>query len=410
MSVTETYHRLRAEPVAFSRPSRHVNRMALFVAAVAVVALLLFQGLANAFMANAALNGVILGLLFVGIVFAFRSVLRLGREIDWLIWYQTYISHPRPQPTTPPRPTLLAPMARMLGDRPRRLSLSAMSLRSLLDSIDARLTEGRELTRYLIGLLIFLGLLGTFWGLLQTVGAVSEVIGNLSVEQGELTIVFAELQAGLEAPLGGMGTAFSSSLFGLAGSLVLGFLELQASQAQARFYNELEDWLSGNVRLTTPTGGTEGDAGGVNAYVAALLDTTAETVDKLEHAVSRSEELRRREAANLNTLTEQIGTLVDRMEHQQTQMTRTAETMADLATAVGKLTEAAHEGRFGLDGPSREHIRTIDTKMSQLLADTAEGRERLTADMHTDFKMLARTISALAEEPATPPAAPTRPR
>ncbi|MCA8910039.1 MAG: flagellar motor protein MotA, partial [Rhodospirillaceae bacterium] len=215
MSLAEMHARARGEVPAFSRPSRYINRMALFVGGVAVVALLLFQGLSNAFMANPALNGVIVGLLLVGIGFAFRSVLRLGREIDWLTWYQTYISHPRPQTITPPRPSLLAPMARMLGDRPRRLSLSATSLRSLLDGIDARLSEGRELSRYLIGLLIFLGLLGTFWGLLQTVGAVSDVIGNLSVSRGELAIVFAELQAGLEAPLGGMGTAFSSSLFGL---------------------------------------------------------------------------------------------------------------------------------------------------------------------------------------------------
>ena len=410
MAMTDLQGRARLDAPAFSRPSRHINRMAMFVTIVGGVALLLYQGLAAAFMANAALNGVILALLLIGIVFAFRSVLRLGREIDWLTWYQTYISHPRPQMTTPPRPNLLAPMARMLGDRPRRLSLSAMSLRSLLDGIDARLSEGRELSRYLIGLLIFLGLLGTFWGLLQTVGAVSDVIGDLSVDRGELAIVFAELQAGLEAPLGGMGTAFSSSLFGLAGSLVLGFLELQANQAQSRFYNELEDWLSGNVRLTAGAQSADGETGGsVNAYVAALLDNTAETIDKLEVTVARTEESRRREATNLGTLIDNLAALVDRMEHQQTQMTRLAETTGDLSTAVNKLVQTANDGRFGLDAPSRDHLRTIDAKLAQLVAETTEGRERLIGEMHTEFKLLARTIAVATEDPATIAAAAGQP-
>ena len=161
---------------------------------------------------------------------------------------------------------MLAPMAAMLGERTARFSLSTMSMRSLLDGLASRLDESRDISRYLIGLLIFLGLLGTFWGLLQTIGAVSDVIATLNVGSGEMGNVFDDLKKGLQAPLSGMGTAFSSSLFGLAGSLLLGFLELQAGQAQNRFYNELEDWLSGQTRLGSGGSIGEGDQS-VPAYV-----------------------------------------------------------------------------------------------------------------------------------------------
>ena len=185
-------------------------------------------------MANPALNSLIITVLMLGIGYIFRQVLILKPEVAWLESFQTN----RPASDAVAEPVLLAPMARMLGERKGKLSLSALSMRSLLDGIDARLDETREISRYLIGLLIFLGLLGTFWGLLGTVSAVGDVIGSLSVEGGDIGMMFGNLQQGLQAPLTGMGTAFSSSLFGLAGSLVLGFLELQASQAQNRFYTD----------------------------------------------------------------------------------------------------------------------------------------------------------------------------
>ena len=209
-----------------SRPQRYLTRMILFVAVVAGVVLLLFPALERAFMANPGLNGLIIAVLLLGIGYIFRQVLILKPEVAWLESFQTN----RPASDAVQEPVLLAPMARMLGERKGKLSLSALSMRSLLDGIDARLDETREISRYLIGLLIFLGLLGTFWGLLGTVSAVGDVIGSLSVEGGDVGMMFGNLQQGLQAPLTGMGTAFSSSLFGLAGSLVLGFLELQASQ------------------------------------------------------------------------------------------------------------------------------------------------------------------------------------
>src|SRR6516164_4006591 len=188
----------------------------------------------------------ILGVLLVGIVYAFRQVLRLYPEIAWVNNFR--ISDPA-STSEKSTPVLLAPMATMLRDRTGHLSLAAGSMRSLLDSVASRLEEQRETTRYLVGLLIFLGLLGTFWGLLQTVSSVGATIGTLDTNAGENTLLFDQLKEGLAGPLKGMGTAFSCSMFGLAGSLILGFLDLQAGHAQGRFYNELEDWLSGITEL-----------------------------------------------------------------------------------------------------------------------------------------------------------------
>src|SRR5690348_1760130 len=223
--------------------SRHfLIRMALFLVLVAGLAALLGRSLLNAFMGNPAVNGVILGILIAGIVYIFRQVLLLDPELDWIERIRDHQTREAAPATVGRAPRLLGPMARMIeAQQGRRVSLSASSLQALLDGIASRLNETRETSRYLIGVLIFLGLLGTFYGLLETVRSVTGVIGSLNIGAGDVARAFADLKSGLEAPLHGMGTAFSASLFGLAGSLVLGFLDLQAGQAQNRFYNELEE-------------------------------------------------------------------------------------------------------------------------------------------------------------------------
>ena len=235
-----------------SLPKRFLTRMTMFLAAAFVGVFFIFPMLREAFLANPALNGMILGALVIGIVFIFRMVLMLNPEVAWIENYR------QGSPSTKP-PRLLGPMAAMIGENGEKLSLSTLSLRSLLDSISARLDESRDISRYLIGLLIFLGLLGTFWGLLETVASVGGVIASLEMPSTELNTAFRDLKSGLEAPLSGMGTAFSSSLFGLAGSLVLGFLDLQAGQAQNRFYNELEEWLASQTHLSSGATVLEGD-------------------------------------------------------------------------------------------------------------------------------------------------------
>lgn len=383
-------YRTLEEPSPMTRPQRFLTRMILFLAVVGGVAALLFPALQAAFLNNPALNGLILGTLLAGILFIFRQVLMLRPEVAWLEHFQAGAP-----PTGGPEPVLLAPMARMLGERRGRLTLSALSMRSLLDGIASRLDESRELSRYLIGLLIFLGLLGTFWGLLHTVQSVGSVIGGLSVQGGDVGAMFSNLQHGLEAPLTGMGTAFSSSLFGLAGSLVLGFLELQASQAHNRFFQDVEDWLSGATRLSSGAGGLETGDQSVPAYLQALLEQTAENLDSLQRTVATSEEGRRAANANLMALTERLSTLTDQMRAEQQLLLRLGESQLEMKSLLDRLSDAAIGG---LDESSRQHLRNMDIYLARIVEESSSGRVQAVQEIRSEIKLLARTIAALAEE------------
>ena len=220
-------------------PRIYLIRMAVFLVLAGFIAFILYRQIWEAFQANPGLNALILGVMFIGIVLAIRQVWRLFPEVRWV----NNLGRAEDGIETPSSPVLLAPMAAFIGNRPNQSSLSVAATRSLLDSIGARLDEGREILRYMAGLLVFLGLLGTFWGLIDTVGSVGNIISSLRTGQDTATL-FDELKNSLAGPLQGMGLSFSASLFGLAGSLVLGFLDLQAGQAQNRFYTELEDWLA----------------------------------------------------------------------------------------------------------------------------------------------------------------------
>src|SRR5215831_18440066 len=231
------------DPFKVSSPRIFLVRMMLFLVLGALLIVVLYKQIWAAFLANPGLNGLIVLVLLIGIVFAFRQVLRLFPEVAWVNSFR--LADPGLAVERPP--TLLAPMQAILRDRMGRMAISAQTMRGLLDSIATRLDEARDISRYMTGLLVFLGLLGTFWGLIETVGSVGKVIDGLKVG-GDAGAVFDALKEGLAAPLGGMGISFSSSLFGLAGSLILGFLDLQTSQAQNRFYIDLEDWLSTTVR------------------------------------------------------------------------------------------------------------------------------------------------------------------
>jgi hypothetical protein len=228
------------DPYKLASPQVYLWRMTIFLIIAAFVALILYKQIITAFMSNPGLNSVIIAVLAIGIVLSFRQIFRLFPEIRWVNTFR--IAEPGVEADR--APVLLAPMATLLGDRIGRMAISTQTMRSILDSIQMRLDEDRDLGRYLTSLLIFLGLLGTFWGLLQTVAAVANTIQSLDVSSSNTGVIFEDLKAGLAAPLTGMGVAFSSSLFGLAGSLVLGFLDLQAGQGQNMFYNDLEDWLS----------------------------------------------------------------------------------------------------------------------------------------------------------------------
>jgi len=351
--------------------------------------------LVNAFMGNPAVNGVILGILIAGIIYIFRQVLLLDPEMDWI---ESFRSNQAGGDSADRigAPTLLASMARMLGAQGRRVSLSASSLQALLDGIASRLNETRETSRYLIGVLVFLGLLGTFYGLLETVRSVAGVIGALNVGASDVARAFADLKSGLESPLHGMGTAFSSSLFGLAGSLVLGFLDLQAGQAQNRFYNELEEWLSTYTRLSAgPLG--EGD-GSVPAYIHALLEQTADSLDNLQRILARGEEGRIAANATLASLTDRLGVLGEQMKSGQVLMVRLAENQLELKPALTRLADVV-DNSLGHDDVLRSHLRNIEAYIARLSEDVVQGREQSVQDLRGDIRIVARTIAALAEEP-----------
>ncbi len=377
-----------------TRPRRYLLRMLLFVIVVAVAAAFLYEPLKRAFLASAPINGLILGVLLLGIIYIFRQVLKLLPEVHWLEAYRG----DREVLSQTAEPRLLSSMARMLGERRGRLSLSTMTMRSLLDGIASRLDEARELSRYTIGLLIFLGLLGTFWGLLQTIGSVGNVIGGLSVEGGDVTAVFANLQQGLQAPLAGMGTAFSSSLFGLSGSLILGFLDLQAGQAQNRFFNELEEWLSGQTTLSSGTLGLEGEHS-VPVYVQALLEQTAESLETLQRTIARGEENRNATQSHLLDLGEKISALTDQMRSDQGLMQRVVETQTELKPILARLAETSGRHESGaLDEATRTHIRNLDRYVARLMEDVSSGREEILQRVRTDIKLLARTIASATED------------
>ncbi len=377
-----------------TRPTRFLLRMALFLFIVAVVAGLLYEPIERAFLANPGLNGLILGVLLIGIVYSFRQVGMLSREVTWMETFRRR----RPGISLQAQPRLLATIATALGEREGPVRLSAISMRALLDGVSARLDEAGQISRYLTGLLIFLGLLGTFWGLLETVASVSDVIGGLRVGTGNQANMFQDLKSGLRAPLSGMGTAFSSSLFGLAGALVLGFLDLQAGQAQNRFFNELEEWMSTVTRhVSGPSIGIEGDQS-VPAYIQALLEQTAESLEGLQKVVSRAEEARIGANRNLQSLTERLGALTEQMRAEQNLMVQLAEQQIDMQPILRKLSESMDTP--ALDEASRQRLANIEVYLARLLEDMSTGRNELMQDVRSEIKLLARTIAAVREERA----------
>jgi hypothetical protein len=378
-----------------TRPSGYLIRMLVFLVAVAIVAALLSPVLITAFENNPILNSLILLILLLGIGWNLNQVLRLRPEVTWLETYQTS----RSRLAALPSPKLLAPMASMLAMREgrasgetRQFTLSATAMRSLLDGIASRLDESRELSRYMTGLLIFLGLLGTFWGLLKTVTSVSDVIGSMTLGNGDMNLMFEQLKTGLAKPLAGMGTAFSASMYGLAGALVLGFLDLTAGQAQNRFFNELEEWLAGLTRLASGIL-SEGE-GSVPVYVQALLEQTAENMESLQQVLTRDEGNRAQGNQALATLNERLGTLADTMRANQHLMLRIAESQTALGPALQRLGELQ-----GGDDVSRSHLRNIEQFLQRLLTESEQGRVRATTDLRNDLRLLTRTVAALAEPP-----------
>jgi hypothetical protein len=287
-------------------------------------------------------------------------------------------------------PGLLAPLATLLRSRGARMQMSSSSSRSILDSVGQRIDEDREITRYLGNTLIFLGLLGTFYGLATTVPALVETIRSLNVESNESGAeIFTRLQAGLESQLGGMGTAFSSSLLGLAGSLVIGLLELFAGHGQNRFYNELEDWLSTMTRVTLSAedGGAAGEG---SAIMAQIADQLGEQLEALQMMFTQNDSARSRIDGKLDRLADTIGRLAERLDTGEA-----ASALMRVADGQDRLVKVLGErGGDGIDAESRMRLRSIDVQLLRILEEISAGRQETVADLRSEIASLTRVMRA----------------
>jgi len=377
-----------------TKPTNFLIRMLVFLVLVYGTAALISPQLARFYLANPLINSVIMVVEVFGVIWNLRQVQRLYREVLWVEHFRR--SRQPLQQATPP--VLLAPMARMLqgrADGERRITLSGTAMRTLLDGIASRLDESRELSRYVTGVMIFLGLLGTFWGLLHTVSSVAAVINGMNLSGGgDVNAMFAQLKAGLAGPLAGMGTAFSSSMFGLSGALILGFLDLTAGQAMNRFFNELEEWLAGLTRLSTGVLGGDGEAS-MPVYMQALMEQTAENMEAMQRLLVRGEDARTQSNATFQSVAERMGALSDTLRANQQLMAKVAEAQIAIGPVLNRLANTRDEG---YDEIARAHLRNIELLLNRMINEAEQGRVQTTAELRSDLKVLTRTIAAVNED------------
>lgn len=380
-----------AEPF-FSQPVRQITMMLIVLALVAAGAWLIYAKILSVFVDNPWLNGTILGVFGIGVLTCFWQVAQLVQSVSWIEAFAA----DRPDRREAPR--LLAPLASLLRSRGAHSQISYSSARSILESVSTRIEEARDITRYITNLLIFLGLLGTLYGLTTTVPAVVDTIRALAPKDGESSVeVFEKLMSGLEAQLGGMGTAFSSSLLGLAGSLVVGLLELFAGHGQNRFYRELEEWLSSFTRLGMT--GAEGEGQADTAILAEAFDMMAERMEAVQAVLERGETAR---AGADDRLADLIAALTSRMAHDAAHPA--FDRIADGQDRIVAMMEADREagGHAGPDAESRMRLRSIDVQLLRLLEEVAAGRQESLADLRSDLATLTKAVRALAQPAAHP--------
>jgi hypothetical protein len=382
----------------FSHPVRQLTTMLIVVALVSLGAWFAFPSVAGVFLANVWLNGFIAMVFLIGVIACFWQVLQLSSSVSWIEGFAAE----RPGHDITIAPRLLAPLASLLRSRGVRSPISASSARSILDSVATRIDEERDITRYIINLLIFLGLLGTFYGLATTVPAVVETIRSLTPTEGESSVgVFARLMTGLEAQLGGMGTAFSSSLLGLAGSLVVGLLELFAGHGQNRFYRQLEEWLSSITRLGTV--GNDGEGGPDQNAMTGMLDYMAEQMEALQAMAAEATRARTEAEARLGSLAATMERLAERTGDEADATDALARIGAGQDRLIALL--ADREGVAAPDGgdaEARMRLRSIDVQLVRILEELSAGRVESTTELRSDIAQLTLAIRQLARGAAVP--------
>jgi len=368
----------------FSQPVRQITLMLIVLGMTAVGGTLALPSVLPIFAANPYLNGFIIFVFLIGVVACFYQVYQLIGSVRWI---ENFASD-TPDPETI-APQLLAPLASLLRTRGARMQVSATSTRSILDSVATRIDEAREITRYIVNMLIFLGLLGTFYGLATTVPAVVDTIRSLAPVEGEGGVdVFGRLMTGLEAQLGGMGVAFGSSLLGLAGSLVVGLLELFAGHGQNRFYQELEDWLSSITRVGFSTGE---ESSGEQNVMAGVIDHMTEQMESLQQMYTQSDVSR-------SGVDEKLGKLADAVDRMTTRMqgadpaNQALERVAAGQERLIATLETQGSGE-GIDAESRMRLRSIDVQMLRILEEISAGRQETMAELRKDISLLAKAVS-----------------
>ena len=371
----------KAEP-QFSQPWRQIISMLVVIGLVCAGAILAFPRVGPVFMANPYLNGFIYIVFLIGLVSCFWQVWQLIKSVSWI---EAFAGEQLGSDIIK-APGLLAPLATLLRSRGSRMQLSSSSSRSILDSVSQRIDEDREITRYIVNTLIFLGLLGTFYGLATTVPALVETIQSLTPDEGESGgDVFSRLQSGLESQLGGMGVAFASSLLGLAGSLVVGLLELFASHGQNRFYRELEEWMSTITRVGLAAGD---DASGGEVAMAGVVDHMVEQMERMQTMFAASEASRTEANERIGKLASAVETLARQTSNNEAnaQLTRVADAQEGLIAAL------KDTGMEGIDAESRMRLRSIDVGLLRILEDMAAGRQEVIQDLRADMAGLTKAV------------------
>jgi len=379
----------RAVATTFSQPIRAITNMLLVCLLVGAGGWLIHGQIIEILRTSPVLNGLIAFVFLIGVLTCFWQVWILAQSVYWIEHFVR--ETPDTELDVPPR--LLAPLAALLRSRTSRTAISASSSRSIQESVAQRIDEARDITRYLINLLVFLGLLGTFWGLATTVPAVVETIRSLAPQEGESGLdVFAKLMGGLESQLGGMGTAFSSSLLGLAGSLVLGLLELFAGHGQNRFTRELEEWLSSITRL-----GFGGDGDGADqGVVGAIIDHLGGQMEQLQLLYSQAEVSRSQTDAKISDLATALLRLSQTVEAEKGQ----AALLERIAEGQEQLIDNLRHSEGTGDSESRMRLRSIDVQMLRILEEMSAGRQETLADLRADMAALTAAIRQLGRSTA----------
>ena len=384
----------------FTQPVRQISIMLICLGLVGFGVYVAIPRIGPVFLLNIQLNGLIVIVFVVGVVACFYQVFELISSVSWI---EGFVSR-RVGHAMVKVPRLLAPLAALLRSRSARMQIGSASAGSILDSVATRIEETRDITRYIVSLLIFLGLLGTFWGLATTIPALVDTIRSLEPREGEsVSGVFARLVGGLDKQLSGMGVAFASSLLGLAGSLVVGLLELFASNGQNRFYRELEEWLSTITQLGFSSGEGDGEVTDTSA-TAALLAHTSEQMEALQTLFTQSDVSRSLVDEQLGMLVASVEGLVSKLDvkdSNSTALDRVADGQERLIVILEKNAEEVAElGGAHVDAESRMRLRSIDVQLLRILEEMAAGRQESLADLRTDLSALTKAIKSMGREPA----------